>query len=134
MPSRKAFRIRLKFLTNNFLQGVTEDFMSTQNLERSVDSTIITTDSLFKQFEIEDEQEQALMIRLFKRFYFSTIQTKYGYLKNVKDKVEISGRALCGELELNPKILPLSGVITVFSEDAMLNWLAFLKIMCIFLL
>ena len=74
------------------------------------------------------------MIRLFKRFYFSTIQTKYGYLKNVKDKVEISGRALCGELELNPKILPLSGVITVFSEDAMLNWLAFLKIMCIFLL
>ena len=73
MPSRKAFRIRLKFLTNNFLQGVTEDFMSTQNLERSVDSTIITTDSLFKQFEIEDAQEQALMIRLFKRFYFSTI-------------------------------------------------------------
>lgn len=74
------------------------------------------------------------MIRLFKRFYFSTIQNKYGYLKNVQDKVEISGRALCSELEINPKILPLSGVITVFSEDAMLNWHSFLKIMCIFLL
>lgn len=52
----------------------------------------------------------------------------------MKDRVEISGRALCSELEINPKILPLSGVITVFSEDAMLNWLSFLKIMCLFLL
>ena len=74
------------------------------------------------------------MIRLFKRFYFNTIENKYGYLKNVQDKVEISGRALCSELEINPKILPLSGAITVFSEDAMINWLSFLKIMCLFLL
>lgn len=48
MPSRKAFRIRLKFLHNNFLQGVTEDFMSIQNLDRQVENTIITTDALFK--------------------------------------------------------------------------------------
>ena len=74
------------------------------------------------------------MIRLFKRFYFNTIENKYGYLKNVQDKVEISGRALRSELEINPKILPLSGAITVFSEDAMINWLSFLKIMCLFLL
>ena len=75
------------------------------------------------------------MLRLFKRFFFSTIEHKYGYLKNeATEKVEISGRALCSELEINPKILPLSGVITVFSEDAMLSWLDFLKIMSIFLL
>ena len=73
-------------------------------------------------------------MRLFKRFFYSTVLQKYGYMKNVQDKVEISGRMLCAELELNPKVLPLSGVITVFSEDAMLSWLAFLKIMCLFLL
>lgn len=50
------------------------------------------------------------------------------------DKVEISGRMLCSELEINPKILSLSGVITVFSEDAMLNWCQFVKIMSLFLL
>ena len=67
------------------------------------------------------------MIRLFKRFFFSTIERKYGYMKIIKDeKIEISGRALCSELEINPKILPLSGIITAFSEDAMISWLAFL--------
>ena len=75
------------------------------------------------------------MVRLFKRFYYSTILKRYGYMKNnIQDKVEISGRALCSELELNPKVLVLSGVITAFSEDATINWLAFLKIMCLFLL
>ena len=53
-------------------------------------------------------------MRVFKRFYFSTIERKYGYLKPVKDRVEISGRALCSELELNPKILPLFSIITTF--------------------
>ena len=56
-PHKKAFRIRLKFLNNNFLQGVTEDFMSVQNLDRHIDRTIVTTDSLFKKYEIEDQQE-----------------------------------------------------------------------------
>ena len=51
-----------------------------------------------------------------------------------EDKVEVSGRTLCSELEINPKILPLSGVIAVFSQDATLNWISFLKIMCLFLL
>ena len=76
------------------------------------------------------------MVRLFKRFYFSTIERKYGYQKPFvkEDKVEVSGRTLCSELEINPKILPLSGVITVFSQDATLNWISFLKIMCLFLL
>ena len=76
------------------------------------------------------------MIRLFKRFFFATIERKYGYLKaNAnQDKIEISGRIFMGELELNPKVLRLSGVITTFSEDAYLNWLAFLKIMALFLL
>lgn len=78
-PSKKALRIRLKFLNNKFLQNVTEDFMSIQNLERQVDQTIIATDDLFRQYEIEDKQEQQLMVRLFKRFYFSTIERKYGY-------------------------------------------------------
>ena len=75
------------------------------------------------------------MIRLFKRFFFTTIKRKYGYLKPVaKDTVEISGRALCSELELNPKVLRLSGVITTFADDAMLTWLDFLRLMCLFLL
>ena len=75
------------------------------------------------------------MVRVYKRFFYSTVEKKYGYLKYVKkDKVEISGRALCGELELNPKVLTLIGVITSFSDDAMLSWLSFLQIMCLFLL
>ena len=75
------------------------------------------------------------MIRLFKRFFYATIEKKYGYLKsNSKDPVEISGVALCKELELNPKVIRLSGVITSFQGDAMLNWLAFLRLMSMFLL
>ena len=67
------------------------------------------------------------MVRLFKRFYFQTVKQRYGYLKaNTKDKIEISGRLLCSELELNPKVLPLSGIITTFGGDAMVNWLSFL--------
>ena len=46
-PGRKALRIRLKFLQNQFLQNTTEDFMSTQNLQREVDNTIVTTSSMF---------------------------------------------------------------------------------------
>lgn len=53
-------------------------------------------------------------MRVFKRFYFNTVEKKYGYLKNVKEEVEISGRGLCSELELNPKVLPLFGLITSF--------------------
>ena len=56
-PSRKAFRIRLKFLNNSFLQGVTEDFMSTQNLERKVDASILTTDALFSSYGIAEREE-----------------------------------------------------------------------------
>ena len=58
------------------------------------------------------------MVRLFKRFFYSTIERKYGYMKSghKEDKVEVSGRLLCSELEINPKVLPLiGGVITVFS-------------------
>lgn len=39
-----------------------------------------------------------------------------------------------GELELNPRVLCLSGVITTFSEDCYLNWPAFLRIISLFLL
>ena len=35
---------------------------------------------------------------------------------------------------MNPKVLMLSGVITTFSEDCFLNWVAFLKITSLFLL
>ena len=53
-PWSKAHRIRLKFPNNAFLQGVTEDFMAIQNLDRNVDATIVSTDSTFRQFEIYD--------------------------------------------------------------------------------
>lgn len=55
------------------------------------------------------------MVRVFKRLFYNTITKKYGYLKYVKEeKIEVSGRALCSELELNPKVLLLVGVITSF--------------------
>jgi len=74
-------------------------------------------------------------VRLFKRFFFKTIEKKYGYLKsNAIDKPEISGHLFCEELEINPKVLQFSGVITSFGEDAMVNWIVFLKILAIFLL
>ena len=38
----------------HFLQGVTEDFMAIQNLERNDDATTVSTDSTFRQFEIYD--------------------------------------------------------------------------------
>ena len=72
---------------------------------------------------------------MFKRFFFRTIENKYGYLKsNAMDKIEISGHLLCDELELNPKVLHFSGIITTFGEDAMVLWTTFLKIVSIFLL
>ena len=89
---------------------------------------------MFHQFDIIDREEQLLMVRLFKRFLLFSIEKKHGYLKLVKDKVEVSGRMLCSELEINPKILPLCGVMTVFSEDAMISWHTFLRIMSLFLL
>ena len=57
-PQQKAFRIRNKFLNNKFCQGVTEDFMSVQNLDRKIDSSIITTAACFERFEINDPLEQ----------------------------------------------------------------------------
>ena len=56
-PGRKALRIRLKFLQNQFLQNTTEDFMFIQNLERQVDKTIETTEAMFRQFEIIEKDE-----------------------------------------------------------------------------
>ena len=53
---------------------------------------------------------------------------------NAIDKVEISGHLLCDELELNPKVLHFAGVITTFGEDAMVNWITFVKMIAIFLL
>ena len=50
--------MRLKFLHSNFCQGTTEDFMSTQNLDRRIDETIVATDSTFRQYEIFDADEQ----------------------------------------------------------------------------
>ena len=72
-PSTKSFRIRLKFLNNNFLQGVTEDFMAIQNLSRNVDATIGANDACLRTYEIYDPEEQQLMVRLFKRFYYTTV-------------------------------------------------------------
>jgi len=39
------------------LQGVAEDFMSIQNLERKIDETIIAKPELFMQYEIYDQEE-----------------------------------------------------------------------------
>lgn len=101
-----ANRIRLKLLKNKFMQGLTEDFIAVQNLEKNVNQTIITTNDFWETYDIMDEQERELIIRFYKRFYYRTIEKKYGYLKShANDKAEISGRILCTELELNPKVL-----------------------------
>lgn len=48
--------------------------MQVQNLDRRVDQTIIITDGLFRQYEIYDPKEQKLMVRLFKRFLYASIE------------------------------------------------------------
>ena len=79
-----------------------------------------------------------MVIRLFKRFYFRTIEKKYGYFKpNINlssDPPEISGSALCSELEINPKILRLAGIFTTLGGDAMISWIDFVRIISMFLL
>lgn len=134
-PSHKASKVRYKFLQNNFLQNVTEDFMSIQTLERNLDGVIVRTPQMFHQYEIYAREEMDLVTRLYKRFYYKTIEKKFGYLKKIKsERPEISGQILCAELELNPKVLRLSGVITAFNKDCDLSFLPFLKLMSLFLL
>lgn len=100
-----------------------------------MDSVIVRTPEMFYQYEIYNKEEMDLVTRLYKRFYYKTIEKKFGYLKKVKnEKPEISGQILCSELELNPKVLRLSGVITAFNKDCDLNFLSFLKLMSLFLL
>ena len=83
-------------------------------MERNIDEVIETGKAFFKVYDIVGE-ERNLIIRLFKRFFYRTIEDKYGYLKpNTNDKVEISGRLLCLELEVNPKILKHLDMITTF--------------------
>jgi hypothetical protein len=76
------------------------------------------TDDLFRVYEINDYDEQQLLARLYKRFFFRTVEAKYGYLKVTgEESAEINGSIFCKELELNPKILKLFGVITTFGKD-----------------
>ena len=56
-PTSRAHYIRYKFLQNNFLQGVQEDFMSCQNIERVIDSVIDQGPELFRQHEITNPEE-----------------------------------------------------------------------------
>ena len=74
------------------------------------------------------------MSRLFKRFFYRTIEKKYGYIKPCDDKVEISRKLLCAELELNPRVLRMFGLITSYQGDAMVDWITYLKVMALFLL
>jgi hypothetical protein len=75
------------------------------------------------------------MVRLFKRFYFKTIELKYGYMKaSANDLPEISSHLFCQELDLNPNILKLFGVNNVFKKDVSLTYVIFLQLMAIFYL
>jgi len=55
---------------------------------------------------------------------------------HANDKAEISGRILCTELELNPKVLQCFDVITTYNYggDAMVGWIPFVKLISIFIL
>ena len=95
---------------------------------------IVQSPDLFRHYEIYDAEEQQLVVRLFKRFYFRTIEKKYGYLKQASDPPEISGSVLCSELEINPRVLRLSGVVTTLADDTTISWTVFLRILSMFLL
>ena len=47
--------------------------MAIQNLSRNVDATIGANDACLRTYEIYDPEEQQLMVRLFKRFYYTTV-------------------------------------------------------------
>lgn len=84
---------------------------------------------------MRSEDEQQLLIRLFKRFFFKTIELKYGYLKSAsEDLAEISSRLFCKELDLNPNILKLFGVMNTFKKDQGLSFVVYLQLMAIFYL
>lgn len=79
---------------------------------------------VFEIMDITEPEEQDLLVRLFKRFFFKTIEFKYGFMKaSAADDPEISANLFCSELELNPNILKLFGVMTTFKEDAPLSWI-----------
>ena len=92
----------------------------------------------FEKYQIYDPEEQQLILRLFKRFYYGGVIKKYGHFKKQitlqSDPPEISARALCNELELNPKILRLAGIFPTFGSDAQVNWTNFVTILAMFLL
>ena len=88
--------------------------MLVQHLDRQFNETIIQSKELFSRYEIYDDEEMQLMVRLYKRFFYRTIEKKYGYIKPCDDKVEISGKLLCAELELNPRVLRMFGLITSY--------------------
>lgn len=73
-------------------------------------------------------------MRLFKRFYLRTIERKYGYLKQANDPPEVSGSVLCSELEINPRVLRLCGVVTTLADETTISWTVFLRILSMFLL
>jgi hypothetical protein len=78
-------------------------------------------------YEIYEHDEQQLLFRLYKRFFFRTIEAKYGYLKITGEEgTEINGSIFCKELELNPKILKLFGVISTFGQDILISWVQYL--------
>ena len=57
-PSANANRIRLKLLNNKFMQGLTEDFIAVQNLEKNVNQTIITTNEFWLAYNIIEDDER----------------------------------------------------------------------------
>ena len=108
--------------------------MSVQNLERNVERVLIQSADLFRHYEIYDQEERQLVVRLFKRFYLRTIEKKYGYLKQANDAPEVSGSVLCSELEINPRVLRLCGVVTTLADETTISWTIFLRILSMFLL
>ena len=110
--------------------------MSVQNLDRVVDAAAITTDEFFKAYEINDSDEQQLLIRLFKRLYYKTIERRYGSVKSYvgTERPDINLSVLSEQLEINPRLVMVFGVITSFKNEGMVPWVLFVQIMATFLL
>jgi len=110
--------------------------MSVQKLDRVVDAAAVITDEFFQAYEIYDADEQQLIMRLFKRLYYKTIERRYGSVKSYvgTESPDISLNVLSEELKINPRLLMFFGVITSFNNEGMVQWVQFVKFLTIFIL
>lgn len=63
-------------------------------------------------------------MRLFKRLYYKTIERRYGSVKSYvgTERPDINLSVLSEQLEINPRLVMVFGVITSFKNEGMVQW------------